>query len=73
MIGTPVFDLDTPALLIDLDILDLNLLLMQEKANLAGVNMRPHTKTHRTPAIAKLQVAAGAKGITVAKLGEAEV
>lgn len=73
MIGTPSFDLDTPALLIDLDILDLNLLLMQEKANLAGVKMRPHTKTHRTPAIAKLQIAAGAKGITVAKLGEAEV
>ncbi|MDO9509123.1 MAG: alanine racemase [Thermovirgaceae bacterium] len=73
MIGTPLFDLDTPALLIDLDSLDLNLLLMQEKANLAGVKMRPHTKTHRTPAIGKLQIAAGAKGITVAKLGEAEV
>ncbi len=46
---------------------------MQEKANLARVKMRPHIKTHRTPAIAKLQVAMGAKGITVAKLGEAEV
>ena len=73
MIGTPLFDLDTPALLIDLDVLDLNLRLMQEKADTAGVRMRPHTKTHRTPAIAKLQIAAGAKGITVAKLGEAEV
>lgn len=65
--------IDTPALLIDLDRLEGNLRRMQEKADLAGVGMRPHTKTHRTPEIAKLQLALGARGITVSKLGEAEV
>ena len=64
--------IDTPALLVDLDRLEGNLRRMQEKADLAGVLLRPHTKTHRTPEIAKLQLALGAKGITVSKLGEAE-
>ena len=39
----------------------------------AGVALRPHTKTHKTPEIARMQLAAGASGLTVAKLGEAEV
>ena len=65
--------LDTPCLVVDLDIMMKNIKEMQEKANKYGVNLRPHTKTHRTPALAKLQVEAGAKGITVAKVGEAEV
>lgn len=73
MKGTPVFDLDTPVLLVDLDIMERNLRFMQEKADAAGVRLRPHTKTHRTPSIAKIQEAMGASGITVAKLGEAEV
>lgn len=73
MIGISSVELDTPALLVDLDILEKNLRSMQEKANLAGVKMRPHIKTHRTPAIARLQVTMGARGITAAKLGEAEV
>ena len=66
-------DLDTPALLVDLDVMEKNLLWGQQKANSAGVKLRPHIKTHRTPALAKKQVELGAKGITAAKLGEAEV
>lgn len=67
------FELDTPTLIVDLDRMERNLKSMQEKACLAGVRLRPHTKTHRTPAIAKMQLAMGASGITVAKLGEAEI
>jgi D-serine deaminase-like pyridoxal phosphate-dependent protein len=66
-------DLDTPALLVDWDRLQANIARMQRTADAAGVKLRPHTKTHKTPAIAHLQLRAGAKGITVAKLGEAEV
>jgi D-serine deaminase-like pyridoxal phosphate-dependent protein len=73
MKGTAFLKLDTPALLVDLDRMEHNLRFMQEKAALAGVRLRPHTKTHRTPAIAKIQEAMGATGITVAKLGEAEI
>jgi D-serine deaminase-like pyridoxal phosphate-dependent protein len=67
------FDLDTPALLVDWDKLQANIARMQQIADAARVKLRPHTKTHKTPAIAHLQVRAGARGITVAKLGEAEV
>jgi D-serine deaminase-like pyridoxal phosphate-dependent protein len=66
-------DLDTPALLVDWDKLQANIARMQKTADAAGVKLRPHTKTHKTPAIAHLQLRAGARGITVAKLGEAEV
>jgi D-serine deaminase-like pyridoxal phosphate-dependent protein len=66
-------DLDTPALLVDWDRLQANITRMQKTADDAGVKLRPHTKTHKTPAIAHLQLRAGASGITVAKLGEAEV
>ncbi len=66
-------ELDTPALLVDLDRMEANLRTMQAKADAWGVKLRPHTKTHRTPELAKLQIRMGAAGITVAKLGEAEV
>lgn len=66
-------ELDTPALLVDKALLEENARLMADKARRWGVRLRPHTKTHRTPAVAELQVAAGASGITVAKVGEAEV
>ena len=66
-------ELDTPALLVDRDIMMDNLRFMQDYADRQGVALRPHTKTHKTPAIAKLQEQLGAKGITVAKVGEAEV
>lgn len=65
--------LDTPALLIDREIMMDNLHMMQDYADREGVALRPHTKTHKCPAIAKLQEELGAKGITVAKVGEAEV
>ncbi len=68
-----LYDLDTPALVVDLDRLEANVEAMAARARGAGVRLRPHTKTHKTPEIARLQVAAGAAGITVAKLGEAEV
>ncbi|MFS0820288.1 D-TA family PLP-dependent enzyme [Bacillus sp. 1P02SD] len=65
--------LDTPSLLIDREIMMDNIERMQSYATKYGVTLRPHTKTHKMPALAKLQVDAGAKGITVAKVGEAEV
>lgn len=63
----------TPALLIERSRLEANLAGMQSRANVAGVALRPHTKTHKCVEIAKLQRDAGARGITVAKASEAEV
>jgi D-serine deaminase-like pyridoxal phosphate-dependent protein len=68
-----IFDLDTPALVVDFDKMERNIARMQNIADDAGVKLRPHTKTHKTPAIAQMQLRAGARGITVAKVGEAEV
>ncbi len=68
-----VTDLDTPALLVDLPRMERNIQRMAAFAREAGVRMRPHVKTHKTPALAHAQLAAGARGVTVAKLGEAEV
>lgn len=65
--------IDTPSLLIDKDIMLNNIKQMQKKADDLGVSLRPHTKTHKMPYIAKLQREYGARGITVAKTGEAEV
>lgn len=64
---------DTPFLSLDLEVLERNLRAMAELAKQAGVRLRPHTKTHKSPYIAKKQLEYGASGITVAKLGEAEV
>ncbi len=66
-------DLDTPAIVVDLDQLERNLRTMQERVHSAGADLRPHIKTHKTPELARMQVELGARGITVAKLGEAEV
>ena len=73
MILSKYSQLDTPALLIDIDLVHGNIAAMQVKADKYGVALRPHTKTHKMPELAKLQLAAGATGITVAKVGEAEV
>ena len=73
MVGRPVDDLDTPALLIDLDAFEWNLALMSGEIAAAGVAWRPHAKGHKCPAIAHKELAAGAIGVTCAKLGEAEV
>jgi D-serine deaminase-like pyridoxal phosphate-dependent protein len=65
-------EIDTPALLIDLDAMEANIATMAGFCRQAGVSVRPHVKTHKTPAIARLQLDAGAIGLTCAKLGEAE-
>jgi D-serine deaminase-like pyridoxal phosphate-dependent protein len=66
-------ELSTPALTIDLDILERNLERMASSCRKQGVGLRPHTKTHKTPEVARLQLKGGAVGLTVAKVGEAEV
>ena len=66
-------DIDTPSLVIDGDVVRRNLQAMQDVADAAGVRLRPHTKTHRSTALARMQLDVGAAGVTVAKLGEAEV
>src|SRR5215469_7727995 len=66
-------DLDTPALVIDLDVMDRNLRRMAEYTREHGLRLRPHTKTHKIPALARKQLDLGAAGLTVAKVGEAEV
>jgi D-serine deaminase-like pyridoxal phosphate-dependent protein len=66
-------ELDTPAVLIDLDVVEQNLARMQRIASNAGVRLRPHTKTHKSRYFARRQLQHGAAGLTVAKLGEAEV
>ena len=65
--------LDTPALLVDLDALERNIAAMAAHARAAGIALRPHAKTHKSVAIARRQVEAGALGICCATLGEAEV
>jgi 3-hydroxy-D-aspartate aldolase len=64
--------LQTPALVIDLDVLERNITRMATHAKTRGIALRPHAKSHKSIEIAKLQMAAGAVGICVAKLGEAE-
>jgi D-serine deaminase-like pyridoxal phosphate-dependent protein len=71
-IGRLVDELDTPALLVDLDILDANIGRMASACRSRGVRWRPHVKSVGVPAIAHRMVQAGAIGITCAKLGEAE-
>jgi D-serine deaminase-like pyridoxal phosphate-dependent protein len=63
----------TPAVIIDLDRVEANIARVQRLCEAAGVANRPHIKTHKSPTLAKMQVAAGARGITCQKLGEAEV
>lgn len=65
--------IDTPCLLLDLDKLKENLTAMQNYATKAGVAVRPHCKTHKCSHIAKMQIEAGAVGISAAKLSEAEI
>lgn len=64
---------DTPALVVDLEKMEYNIKRMAETAHKAGVKLRPHCKTHKSPYIALRQLEYGAGGITVAKIGEAEV
>ena len=71
-IGRHKTELDTPALLIDLDVMESNIQKMSDYFATVSAELRPHLKTHKTPIIAHKQIAAGAIGITCAKLGEAE-
>ena len=66
-------DLDTPALYIDLPTMERNIREMQKQCNSWKVGLRPHTKTHKIPEIAAMQLETGALGLTVAKVGEAEI
>ncbi|MBM3188450.1 MAG: D-TA family PLP-dependent enzyme [Chloroflexi bacterium] len=68
-----MYDLDTPALVIDLDVLERNIRSMAAHCAALGIPLRVHTKTHKIPEIARMQVEAGSQGITCQKLGEAEV
>ncbi len=64
--------LNTPVLLIDLDVFERNVAAMAAFAKANGIRLRPHAKTHKCAEIARRQVAAGAVGVCCAKLGEAE-
>lgn len=70
---TQLDSLDTPLVAIDLEVLERNLKRTADMARQAGIKLRPHTKTHKSVWLAKEQIRHGAVGITVAKLGEAEV
>jgi len=72
-IGKLKWDLDSPALCVDLDKMEQNIKAVHTALQGTGVAVRPHAKTHKCPAIAKMQVAAGAVGICAAKLSESEV
>jgi D-serine deaminase-like pyridoxal phosphate-dependent protein len=72
-LGVHLADLRTPAVLVDINRLAANIARMQAAANAGGLQLRPHAKTHKSPVIARQQLAAGAVGVCCAKLGEAEV
>ncbi len=67
-----VGDLPTPALLLDLDVLERNLDRMAERARALGVGLRPHAKTHKCLEVGRMQLERGARGVTVATLPEAQ-
>ncbi|WP_343079576.1 DSD1 family PLP-dependent enzyme [Ostreiculturibacter nitratireducens] len=71
-IGDPIDEIDTPALVVDLDALEANIRKMSAFAAENGVRLRPHAKTHKCSAIARLQIEAGAVGICCQKVSEAE-
>jgi D-serine deaminase-like pyridoxal phosphate-dependent protein len=67
------WEIPTPALVVDIDKLTMNIDEMATRVHSAGLALRPHIKTHKTPIISQMQINAGAVGIACAKLGEAEV
>lgn len=71
-IGDLAASIDTPALVVDLDTMERNLQAMATFARAHGLRLRPHAKTHKCAAIARLQIEAGAVGVCVQKVGEAE-
>src|ERR1700736_4846404 len=71
--GMSIDEVDTPSLIVDLDALEANLDHMAALAAAAGVKVRPHAKTHKSPVIAHMQMARGAVGQCVQKVAEAEI
>ena len=71
--GIKITEIDTPSIVVDLNIAEENIKKMQNFANDNNVSMRPHSKTNKSPYWAKKQIQAGAIGICCAKLGEAEM
>ena len=72
LLGRPAADIDTPALVIDLDAMERNLATMAAFAAKHGVRLRPHAKMHKSATLARLQMAHGAVGVCVQKTSEAE-
>jgi D-serine deaminase-like pyridoxal phosphate-dependent protein len=72
LLGKQLEELDTPTVVVDLDVLERNVGRMARFADERGVKLRPHAKSHKTLGIARRQADAGAVGLTVAKLDEAE-
>jgi D-serine deaminase-like pyridoxal phosphate-dependent protein len=68
-----VYEVSTPAVVVDLDVVERNLARMAQYCDSHGIALRPHTKTHKTLEAAQRQLELGAIGLTVAKVGEAEV
>src|SRR5256885_8035562 len=68
-----VSEIDTPALAVDLDIMERNLARVAGYAREHNLRLRPHTKTHKSVQLAKRQIALGAAGLTVAKVSEGEI
>ena len=71
--GELVSNLDTPAILVDLDKLEANINAMAHTVKEAGLRLKPHNKIHRTAYISELQIKAGACGVSVSKIGEAAI
>src|SRR3979411_1352822 len=71
-VGIPLEEVDTPALVRDLDALERNLLRMAEAVKGSGVRLRPHAKSHKCAEIARAQIAAGAVGVCCQKVSEDE-
>lgn len=72
-LGTSKEELDTPAFLVDLDLMENNMEHMAAYCRSKSLNLRPHTKHHKSPVIAKRQIQSGAIGICCQKIGEAEI
>src|SRR5690348_18498942 len=72
IVGMPLADVDTPALILDLDVFEANLKRLKESLAGRNVKVRPHAKSHKCPQIAMRQIAAGAVGVCCQKVSEAE-
>ena len=72
-IGLSKWSLDTPCLVVDEETLERNIQIMQSYLTSLGKQLRPHAKTHKCSRIAQKQVAAGCRGICVAKMAEGEI